>query len=261
MKFCTLASSSSGNCTFVTDGKTNILIDAGISMRRIVCALRALGSSPEKLCGILLTHEHTDHTNGLKMLSKYYHIPLFASHGTAAGICRYSPELKGLMHEFSAGDELSLGTLSAKSFPTPHDTPESVGYRITDGEKLLFFATDTGCLTDVLLTFSRGADAAVIEANHDIDLLKNGTYPPPLKRRILSDRGHMSNRVCGEFAKTLAEGGTKRIVLAHLSRENNTPELAYETVFSALNKAGVTPGDAVALSVAPKDCPGDLFEV
>ena len=145
-----------------------------------------------------------------------------------------------------------INGLRVLSFATPHDTPESVGYRLTDGKTVVVLATDTGYLSDTLLAAARGADAAVIEANHDLDMLRYGIYPAYLKRRIMADTGHMSNKVCGVFARELAKSGTKRIVLGHLSKENNTPELAYSAVSSALREAGADVGKDVILTVAPR---------
>lgn len=261
MKICTIASSSSGNCTLVMDGTENILIDAGVSMRRIVSGLCAAGTEPEKLTAVLVTHEHSDHINGLPMLLKYYGTPVYTTHGTAAGIYTVCPDARRYITEFSAGDGFALGGLHVQSFPTPHDTPESVGFRLTDGKKTFVLATDTGHLTDAMLEAASGADAAVIEANHDVDMLKFGRYPTFLKRRILSDRGHMSNKVCGSFAQSLVRSGTKTVILAHLSKENNTPLLARTAVEEALRGIGAVPGSDVALAVAPRCEASGVFEL
>lgn len=262
MKICTIASSSSGNCTLVTDGSVNILIDAGVSMRRIVAGLRRASIAPENLTAVLVTHEHSDHINGLPMLLKYYETPVFTTRGTAAGIRAVCPAADRYITEFSAGDIFELGSLSVRSFPTPHDTPESVGFRLTDEKgKTFVLATDTGHLTDVMLEAASGADAAVIEANHDIDMLKYGGYPAFLKRRILSDRGHMSNKVCGCFAQNLVRSGTRTLILAHLSRENNTPELARAAVEGALREIGAVPGEDLTLAVAPRCEMSGIFEL
>ena len=259
MKICTIASSSSGNCTLVTDGRVNILIDAGISMRRIATGLRRAGIAPEDLTAVLVTHEHSDHISGLPMLTKHFDIPVYATFGTAEGMRKACPGAKMDMNEFAAGEAFDIGGLYVQSFSTPHDTPESVGYRITGGNSTFVLATDTGFLSETLLDAAKGANAAVIEANHDTDMLRYGRYPAYLKRRIMSDRGHMSNRVCGIFAQELAKSGTKRIILAHLSKENNTPELAYRTVSAALGDIGASVGEDVMLTVAPRCDMSELF--
>jgi phosphoribosyl 1,2-cyclic phosphodiesterase len=259
MKICTLASSSSGNCTIVSNGQTHILIDAGISLRRITKSLGCLGLSPGDLSGVLITHEHSDHINGLKMLLKYHKTPVFAPAGAGKGLCQGLPEASGCISFFQAGSELVFGDMTVKSFKTPHDTPESVGYRFDSGQSVFVFVTDLGCVTTAVMDAVRGADMAVIEANHDVDMLKNGIYPYYLKRRILSEHGHLSNMDSGYLAARLTESGTKRIVLAHLSKENNTPVLARETVCNSLTCIGAVAGRDMELAVAPADEPGDLY--
>ncbi|SHH64489.1 Phosphoribosyl 1,2-cyclic phosphodiesterase [Sporobacter termitidis DSM 10068] len=253
IKVCTLASSSSGNCTLVSQGDTHLLIDAGISLRRITASLKALGLTPGDLTGVLVTHEHSDHIGGIRMLVKYHGTQILAPHIVARGLCGCFQELGGSASCFEAGAEFVLGELAVKSFPTPHDTPESVGYRFTDGKSSLVFVTDIGCITRTVLEAALGADMAVIEANHDVVMLKNGAYPSYLKRRILSERGHLSNDDSGSLACRLAGAGTKRILLAHLSKENNTPRLAFDTVGGALGRQGAVVGGDVELETAPAD--------
>ena len=153
--------------------------------------------------------------------------------------------------DLTVGEELVCGEISVRSFKTPHDAAESVGYTFTAGKSALVLATDTGCVTEEMLGSARGSDTAVIEANHDVVMLKNGPYPMHLKKRVLSGCGHLSNEDCGEFAVKLWQSGTKRIILAHLSRENNTPATALRAVGEALMKAGAIPGRDVELCAAP----------
>lgn len=258
MKLCTLASSSSGNCALVSHGRTHILIDAGISLRRITKSLKALEVSPKELTAVLVTHEHTDHISGLRMLTKHHFVPIFAPEKVAQALLRAMPEAEPLIRRILPGAGFELGEMGVTSFRTPHDTPESVGYRLTAAGKTLAFATDCGCLTRELVEGTAGADIAVIEANHDVEMLINGSYPEYLKRRILSQRGHLSNDDCGRLAVILGQGGTRRLVLAHLSRENNTPQAALRTVSDALRRAGAQPGD-VEVGLAPPDDPGALY--
>ncbi len=259
MKICTLASSSSGNCTLVSQGGTHLLIDAGISLRRITASLKHFGITPDELQGVLITHEHSDHIGGIKMLVKYHNMPVFAPLGVAEALCAILPEAKDCINWFRAGTDFVLGEIAVRSFLTPHDTPESVGYRFETGQASLAYATDTGCVTQTILDAALGADMAVIEANHDIRMLKCGSYPAYLKRRILSERGHLSNDDSGRLASRLAASGTKRIVLAHLSKENNTPRLAFDTVGSALKREGAVVGGDVELDTAPADEMGKLY--
>ncbi len=261
MRFCTLASSSSGNCTLVSNGSTNILIDAGISARRISAALKELGMCCCDIDAVFVTHEHSDHICGLKTMEKQFGIPIMAPSGVARGIVSAVPETECYIQIIPVGEELQIGSLNIHAFHTPHDTEESVGYKITDGIKSFAIATDMGHVTEEVLRELIGVDAAVIEANHDIDLLKSGVYPFHLKKRILSDLGHMSNKLCGRLAGRLFQHGAKNIVLAHLSKENNTPELAYNTVAEQLRLCGGIPGDNICLSVAPKTEHGPVIEV
>lgn len=261
MRICTLASSSSGNCTLVSEGDTHILIDAGISLRRITASLKQFELSPQDLTGVLITHEHSDHIGGVKMLVKHHSVPILTSNGVAESLCRAVPEVRQCLTFFKAGTEFVLGSLSVKSFLTPHDTPESVGYRL-DSEKASFvFATDIGCVTPAIMDAAKGADIAVIEANHDIAMLKKGEYPPYLKRRILSERGHLSNDDCGRFAAEISAHGTRKIILAHLSRDNNTPRLAWDTVGNALRSQGAVVGGDIHLDTAPADVAGKVYIV
>ncbi len=252
MKICTLASSSSGNCTLVTGGGATLLIDAGISMRRTVAAMKNAGVDPGTLSAVLVTHEHSDHISGIPMLTKHFRVPVYMSRGTADGVRKAYPRSDMDIREFSAGDGFEINGLLIRSFATPHDTPESVGYRLTDGTVSFVLATDTGYLSETLLAGAKGADAAVIEANHDLNMLRYGMYPAYLKRRIMADTGHMSNKISGIFAQELVKTGAKRIILGHLSKENNTPRLAYSAVSAALEDIGADVGNDVVLTVAPR---------
>ncbi len=261
MIFYTLASSSQGNCTLVCQNDCYILVDAGISLRRITGALKALGLSPEALSAVLVTHAHTDHVAGLPMLIRRFALPVFASQGTAQALRLRCPELGGHLHAFSSGTAFQVENFSVESFPTPHDAPDSVGYRLSDGRRRLAFVTDLGHVTRAVLDGAGGADAVVLEANHDEAMLLNGPYPYPLKRRILGERGHLSNFSSGELAAALARRGAGHIVLAHLSRENNTPERALQATGQALEAAGLFVGRDVNLSIAPKDEPGPCHSI
>ena len=257
----TLASSSSGNCTVVSQGKTHLLIDAGISLRRIRDGLRRLGLSPDDLAGILVTHEQSDHIGGIRMLVKYHKALVFSSCGAGQGICSAIPEVEPFVNCFEIGASFELGDIAVRSFRTPHDAAESVGYRLLAGGKTLCYVTDLGCVTEEVSTAAYGADIAVIEANHDREMLRSGPYPPFLKRRILSKYGHLSNSDSGSFAAGLAMSGTRFLQLSHLSRENNTPELARQTVEDALGKSGIVAGRDIELDVAPPFTPGRLYKL
>ena len=233
MQVSVFASGSSGNCLLVSDSGANVLIDAGISLRRIRDSLAQNGRDIQKLDGVLVTHEHSDHISGLKMLVKYHHVPVYAPHTVASRLCGMLPELDGLVHVIPVGEDFDLGSLRVTAFHTPHDTDESVGYRLA-GEGVFALATDMGTVTDEVREALLGADTVLIESNHDEELLRYGPYPVYLKRRILSAHGHLSNADCAQLARELAENGTRRIILGHLSRENNRPELALAAARKAL---------------------------
>ena len=261
MKVCTLASSSSGNCTVVSQGSTHILIDAGISLRRIRESLDRAGLTPDDIMCVLITHEHIDHISGLNMLVKYHKIPVFSSRGAGYGLSAAVPQVEPFLNCFETGVEFELGGITVQSFSTPHDTFGSVGYTLKAGGKKLVYVTDLGFVTEAVLEAALGADIAVIEANHDRDMVKRGPYPDFLKKRILSEHGHLSNSDSADFAVRLAGSGTRYIQLAHLSRENNTPGLARETVAFALHEGGVRIGKDAELDVAPPDAPGRSYTV
>ncbi len=233
MRVCIFASGSGGNCLLLSEGESHLLIDAGISLRRIRCGLQQAGLSMQDLCGVLITHEHSDHISGLKMLCKHHRIPLYAPAALAGELLRLLPDCREQLCPVPLGEPFCLGSLQVRACPTPHDACQSVAYRV-EGEESFALATDMGHVTEEILAFLRGVDAAVIEANYDEDMLRSGPYPFFLKRRILSDRGHLSNACCAGLAAQLSQWGTGQIVLGHLSRENNRPELAYEAVAARL---------------------------
>ena len=237
------------------------MIDAGISLRRIRDGLHRFGLSPDDLTCVLITHDHSDHIGGINMLVKYHKTPVFSSIGAGYGLCGAIPLVEPFLSCFETGTELEFGDISVGSFITPHDATESVGYTLRAGGKKLVYATDLGYVTDKVLSSAIGSDIAIIEANHDREMLKNGPYPDFLKKRILSKYGHLANCDSGNFAAALAVSGTRYIQLAHLSRENNTPELAYETVANALAESRVVVGKDVELTVAPLLMPAKVYEV
>ena len=233
MKLSVFASGSSGNCLLLSDSQTHILIDAGISTRRIQSFLLREGLSWQDIDGVLITQEHSDHICGLETLARRTSIPVYAPHTVGNRLRGRFPVLEDSLRIIPVGELFTLGTLHVRAFHTPHDTDESVGYRI-EGEAVFAMATDMGRVTDEIRGGLLGADLALIESNHDLQMLRDGPYPFPLKRRILSEQGHLSNADCASLARQLADSGTGTIVLGHLSRENNRPEIALKTVSEAL---------------------------
>lgn len=252
LELCTLASGSSGNSLLVTDGRTHVLVDAGISCRRICTGLKELGVEPKELAGVLITHEHSDHISGLTTLTKQLRLPVYASPGTGRQLCFRIAFLEELLRPVAPGESFSIGGLDIESFPTSHDAAESVGYALSAGGRKAAVATDLGYVTEAVLRGIRGADLLVAEANHDVEWVQSGPYPYHLKARILGDRGHLSNEAGAELAWTAVEGGARTVVLAHLSHENNTPARAHEVVRGVLERRGAAVGRDVALEVAPR---------
>ncbi len=245
----TLCSGSKGNCTLVKYRDTAILVDAGRSTKYIKSALASAGILPEEINAIFLTHSHSDHTSALKVWTSHYHTPIHASGAVCSAVSKNCGEDVLVSHPVIF--EEIVGDIKVKSFPTDHDSFGSVGYRFETGEVSVGVATDLGHVTDRVRAGLCGCVAAVIESNHDVDMLLRGPYPPDLKQRILSRYGHLSNESGAEFARYLADNGTSRLMLAHLSEINNTPELAYRASSNAL--ADIS--DKVELAVAEPAVP------
>ena len=257
MTLHTLASGSEGNCLLVRCGETSLLVDAGISLRRITAALGALGLQMADIHGILLTHAHTDHIAALGTLCKHHKTPLYASAGAAAQICEKFGAAQYQMRTVRAGEAFSIGSVTITPFPTSHDAWGSMDYRLDGEDGSIGVLTDTGYVTDEAFDALMGVDLLVLESNHDVEWLHSGPYPYYLKERILGTCGHLSNDDAARFAVEMAKQGTGEIVLAHLSRENNTPARALDTVQRALDAAGLSP----RLSVAPRKETSTCYEV
>jgi len=248
----TLASGSSGNSLLVSGGDTHILIDAGISCRRITTALNELNIDPAALSAVLITHEHTDHVCGLATMVKKLPVPIYASAGTAYQLSHRTGISEEHLRPFSAGSVFDIGSLHCTSFSTPHDAADSVGYTVElDGEKMAL-ATDLGYVSDTVRRAVLGSQLVVLESNHDEDWLRSGPYPYPLKQRILGDRGHLCNEAGAELAAQAVQAGAHTVILAHLSRENNTPVRAYDVAFRRLSALGIDPEHDIRLIVAPR---------
>lgn len=250
-RFSSLSSSSSGNCTFIGSSRSGVLIDAGISAKQILLRLDCIGVAPGGVSAIFVTHEHSDHVKGLRVLAAKYKIPVYATEGTvsalvSSGVADGSFEINPIP---DCGVECSEQYITA--FATSHDAAQSCGYLVkTSDDRKISVATDTGIITSEIQASVKGSDLVLLESNHDVGMLRNGGYPYLLKRRILSDVGHLSNAACSEFAMELVASGTTRLVLGHLSRENNMPELAFQTTSSALQCAGAQEGRDYILKVA-----------
>lgn len=244
----TLASGSEGNCLLLSTGDTHLLLDAGISTRRIKTALSELNLTVDALSGILITHEHSDHICGLQTLLKHHAIPLYTGAATARQISYRVAGAEPLLHSVASGEVFSVGHCRVTAFATSHDAAGSLDYRIDTPSGSFGAITDTGYVTEEARNALKGVELLLLESNHDVEWLQSGPYPYSLKQRILSDFGHLSNDAAASFAVEMTRSGTREIILAHLSRENNTPARAQETVQRALCAAGLKP----RLSVAPR---------
>ncbi|AHM57465.1 putative metallo-hydrolase YycJ [Peptoclostridium acidaminophilum DSM 3953] len=238
--YASVASGSCGNCHYIGFEGTGILVDAGLSGKKVRENLESIELGMDGLKAILITHEHVDHIKGAGILSRKHDIPIYANARTwqemGDKLGKVSPEN---IQVFETGRSFDIGSLRIKAFGIHHDAADPVGFCIDNGKKKLSIATDTGCICDEIRGQLHDSDLVVLESNHDVEMLKMGAYPYHLKRRILSSNGHLSNDDAALFCVELANEGVKRVLLAHLSRENNFPELAYETVVGTLKIKGI----------------------
>lgn len=241
MNLCSIASGSSGNCIYVGSSSTGILVDVGISGKRIEAGLNEIDRTTKEIDGILITHEHSDHIKGLGVISRKHNIPIYCTKGTMNGILETSsigkmPE--GIFRPVEQDKAFQIGDLTVNPFAVSHDAREPVGFRVNHEDKSVGIATDMGVYNEYIVRNLQNLDVLLLEANHDVNMLQVGNYPYYLKRRILGDKGHLSNETAGRLLCRLLHDGLEHIVLGHLSRENNYEALAYETVCSE-----VTMGD------------------
>jgi len=256
VKFCPIASGSDGNSVYIGSDNTHILIDAGISGKRLEAGLiSCVGVDPASLECIFITHEHTDHIKSAGVLSRRYGTSLCATAKTWAYIERHdligkvAPEKKNTI---KSGEKFMVKDITVEAFDIPHDAAEPVGYCVYIEDRKIALATDLGCVTDNIREKLFGADIVLIESNHDIEMLKNGSYPAMLKRRILSERGHLSNRGAGELIAEIISTRLKHVFLGHLSAENNMPIVAMDTVMSILDTNRIKVGKDIDLRLAER---------
>jgi len=265
MRLCSIASGSSGNCIYAGSDHTHLLVDTGISKKRIEAGLKELDVKGEELNGILITHEHSDHIQGLGVFSRRYEIPIYATPGTIRGI-KESRSLgrmpEGLLHEIDVDKMFSLGDLNIKPFEISHDAYQPSGYRIESGDKAVAVATDLGVYDEYTVENLSGLNAVLLEANHDIHMLEVGPYPYPLKRRVMGERGHLSNELSGRLLCDILHDDLKFVMLGHLSKENNYERLAHETVKLEVT-LGDNPykGDDIPITVASRDTVSQIVTI
>jgi phosphoribosyl 1,2-cyclic phosphodiesterase len=254
IKFCSLSSGSSGNCQYIEHNKTKILIDSGLSGKAVENLLKKIDVDANDLDAIFVTHEHIDHISGVGVLSRRYDLPVFANHDTWNAM---ESEIKSISEknrrEFDICDKFYFKDLFVIPVPTFHDAVNPNGYVFLSENEKFSVITDTGWINTEMKELIKDSNLYYIESNHDIDMLKNGIYPWALKKRIISTRGHLSNDNCSDVLKELVRGNGEAVLLAHLSKENNTPELAYENAKKLFSDMGLDlEKNDVKLEVAPR---------
>ena len=265
MRLLSIASGSSGNSIYVGDEDTHILVDSGISKKRIEEGIHKAQIGCEDLDAILITHEHSDHIRSLGVMARRYHLPIYATAATLEAI-RRDPSVgtfeKDLCIPIRPDEPFSIGSIGVTAFRIYHDAADPVGFRLSSGSRSVAVSTDIGHYDQYLIDHLQGLDALLIEANHDIRMLEAGPYPYYLKRRILGELGHMSNDSCGRLLCSVLHDKLKYVLLGHLSKENNYPDLAWETVRCEIHEedCGYEPGD-FDIRVAGRDAPGEVLMV
>ena len=260
--FCSLFSGSSGNAIYIASKSTKILIDCGVSGKRIAASLSSIGVEASEIDAILVTHEHRDHTHSVGIMSRRYNIPVYANlntwNGMSADIGSIKDENKRVFETFN---EFCINDIKIRPFAIPHDAAEPVGYNFTIDNKKITLATDIGHVNDELISYIEGSEMLLVESNHDIEMLKCGSYPYYLKKRIIGEKGHLSNDAAGELVALMACKGTNKFLLGHLSKENNFPHLAYQTVYNALQRKKIQAGKDVVLDIAHREKVSNIYRL
>ena len=263
LEMCSIASGSSGNCICVGTDSDHVLIDAGISGKRIEQGLNALQMTASDIRGILVTHEHVDHIAGLGVMARRYGLPIYATPGTIRAIKGTKSVGKideTLFHEISGDVDFTIGDMTISPIPISHDAAEPVAYHVESQNHRMAVITDLGTFDEKIVNRLKNLDALLLEANHDVRMLMNGSYPYPLKQRILGDRGHLSNESSGRLLCRLLHDNFGAVMLGHLSKENNYPDLAYEAVRMEITM-GDNPykADDFPVFVANRDHPSQIL--
>ncbi len=262
MKFCSLYSGSSGNCTFVGGGKTNLLIDAGLTGKKIQEALKQIDVSPCDINGIVITHEHDDHIKAAGILSRRFNIPIYANTNTWEAMSNKIGDVSEKnIKVFDGYYPFEIGDITVIPFPIPHDAAKPCGYSLIHGKKKATIATDIGYASDIVKNNIKNSDVVLLEANHDVEMLKVGPYPYPLKLRILSDTGHLSNADAGKTIIDVMGYGIKTVILGHLSKVNNYPGLAFRTVISELEMEGIKDGKDINIDIARRETVSHFYNL
>ncbi len=259
ISICPLSSGSSGNCILVRAGDAVVLIDCGITGKSAQTELSRAGVDPNSIDAIIVTHEHIDHISGVGILCRRFNIPVYATLGTWKAMIDSLGKINPMLIRYIAAEvPFEINGAVFHPFSTSHDAAESIGIKFSYNGKSGAVATDTGTVTKHIYDLLSDCSILLIEANHDENMLIRGPYPARLKERILSDHGHLSNKLCGALcAKLVREGKLRKILLGHLSSDNNTPRLAFETVSNSINATGFSVDESVELYVAERHCMGE----
>ncbi len=263
IRFISLSSGSSGNCYYLGTEQTSILIDAGIGSRFIKKHLQTFNIELAKVKGIIVSHDHADHIKGLGYLGERIGIPIYATRETHLGINHslcMKKKLKTSPCYIVKEEPFQIGDFTITAFEVPHDGHDNVGYRIEAEGKTFCFSTDIGHITPTAEQYLSQADYMILEANYDVEMLRNGRYPQQLKERIAGPNGHLSNKECAEFIATHANGKLRYVWLCHLSQDNNTPECAYQTVEHALLEKGICIGEELQVTVLNRRLPSEMYK-
>lgn len=261
MIFCPLYSGSSGNSVYVSSGNSSILIDAGLPGKHIEKALQSINKNPNEIDGIFVTHEHIDHIKGVGVLSRRYDIPIYANELTWKSMFKNIGKIKEENIKIIYKKQgITIKDMDIFNYSISHDAIDPVGYSIYSGEKKVCIATDLGYFSKEVKENTKNADVVLLESNHDVEMLKFGSYPYSLKKRILSNLGHLSNDDCGKAVVSMTQNNCKNIILGHLSKTNNYPDLAYETVVSVLRDNNIKLNKDINISMAKRNMPSNYIE-
>lgn len=263
MRFMSFSSGSCGNCYYIESDGRSVLVDAGVSLRKVKKTLEDYGIGFDTLDGILITHDHFDHIRHLGSFCKRLQKPVYATEMQHKALARHSltvPYIHSCRRELSLGEETKVGVFTVMPFEVPHDAAQTVGYVIDAGNRRLVIMTDVGRMTDEAVDFLQTADTVVVESNYDMDMLMGGPYTYDLKMRIVRGHGHLSNDECASAVRRFWHAGLKNIFLCHLSENNNTADLAYKASAAALDEINVSKG-SVNLRCLPRQNPSPLFEL
>ena len=262
MKYCSIGSGSSGNCHYVGYKDTNLLVDAGLSGKKITSGLDDIDIDAKKLNGILVTHEHSDHIKGVGIISRKYDLPIYLNYRTWLALKDKIGNVKEENIKIFENDKnYAIGDLLVRPFSIKHDAADPVGYLFSDGTEKLSIATDIGTITDNIRKNVLGSKVVVLESNYDKDMLLMGSYTYSLKKRVMSDIGHLSNEDASKFSVELIKNGSEKILFAHLSRENNFPALAFETANHILTENSIKLGKDVELDILLRDSVSNIHKV